>query len=523
MTTIEPKQARIVSAIVIAATVFLSGWFGYMNSGSVPHLTEYDNEESPSSAPSDHSAADTPLSVSDSDHHTEIIQETVSSDIPPAPTEETVTLRFVKINKATNIRTEDKDDAKVLTVLTKDTEVEIVEESRKRYRVKYSGIKTGWMLKTCGDVFEKETVIKHIPIYTSGDPIRINGTKEADQISELLSKHSAVGASMAIIKDGKVAYHYEYGYANKEKKVKVNQNTKFRIASLSKVFTSMLAMTEVDDGRLDLDRDLSDIMGFRFYNPSHTDKKVTMRMLLTHTSGLIDRDYEYSKTLKSIAHNSDFYVSPPGVKYLYCNLGMGIAGAVVEKSADQTISRYAKEKFFEPMGVDASFDAQYLSDTSLVANCYEAGKLSRSSEILCRSHETEPPGVTFDLGQGGLLISAVDLARVSSILINNGEYEGRQYISQGSLNEMLTEQNIKTGKGFRQCLVLRKSGDLVKDRQMYFHNGASYGIYALMAFDPADRSGIVIITSGAFTNRNKNTVFAVCDEVLNYTYGQIIK
>lgn len=522
MTTIEPKLARAASAIVIAVTVILSGWFGYMNSGSVPHLTANDHQDAPSSDTPDYTAAETPLSVSHSDQTADVSPDAVSSEEPPLPTEEKVTLRFVKINKATNIRTEDKDDAKVLTVLTKDTEVEIVEESRKRYRVKYSGIKTGWMLKTCGDAFEKETIIKHIPNYTSGDPIRINGTKEADQISELLNKHSSVGASLAIIKDGKVAYHYEYGYANKEKKIKVNQNTKFRIASLSKVFTSMLAMTEVDDGKLDLDGNLTEIMGFKFYNPSHADQKVTMRMLLTHTSGLIDRDYQYSKTLKSITHNSDFYVSPPGVKYLYCNLGMGIAGAVVEKSAGQTISQYAKEKFFEPMGVDASYDAKYLSDTSLVANCYEAGKLSRSSETLCRSHEMETPGVTFDLGQGGLLISAVDLARVSTILINNGEYEGRQYISQGALNEMLTQQNIETGKGFQQCLVLRKSGDLVKKRQMYFHNGASYGIYALMAFDPADKSGIVIITSGAFTNRNKNTVFAVCEEVLQYTYDHIL-
>ena len=122
-------------------------------------------------------------------------------------------------------------------------------------------------------------------------------------------------------------------------------------------------------------------MGFKFYNPSYPKEKVTMRMLLTHTSGLIDRDGEFSNKLKSITHNSNFYVSPPGVKFLYCNLGMGIAGAVVEKAADQTISQYAKDKFLEPMGLDASYDAKYLSDSSLVAECYAGGNVNCSNKL----------------------------------------------------------------------------------------------------------------------------------------------
>ncbi|MBQ9901674.1 MAG: serine hydrolase [Clostridia bacterium] len=528
MTTIDPKQARIVSAVAIAVTVILSGWSGYKHIGSIPTLAESGVEtEAGFSGEPEVGPTDIDMFVSDSDLTADIPAEAVSSDEPRSPAEmnrpeeEKATLRYVRITKTANVRDKDEENAKVLSVLAVGKEAQIVEESKLRYRVKYSGNKSGWIYKTCGDVFEKEVVIKHVPLYQSGDPIKINGTKEGDEIGVILSNHSTVGASVAIIKDGKVAYHYEYGYANKEKKIKVGEHTKFRIASISKVVTSMMAMTEVDDGKLDLDGNLSDIMGFKFYNPSHSDKKVTMRMLLTHTSGLIDRDNEYYMVLRDITHNSEFYVSPPGVKFLYCNLGVGIAGAVVEKTADKTISQYAGEKFFEPMSIDASFDAKYLTDKSLVANCYEAGKLSRDSDSLCRSKESGKPGDVFHLGQGGLLISSVDLARVFTILINEGQYEGNQYISRNSLDEMLREQ-IDSGKGFKQCIGLRKSDKLVGKRQMYFHNGASYGIYALAAFDPADRSGIVIITSGAFTNRNKNTVFAVCDEVMNYSYENIL-
>ena len=528
------NNSGIISAIMILLVLVASGWISYGNLHAVPAsdngapedrsvvLNNYEQTASDISA-SDISASDT---ASSDTAATELTGNspgnTISSQTSAFPEEE-VKIKYIVIKKATNVRAEDSDTSKKLTTLMKGDEVELLSESKTRYKVRYAGSKTGWIIKACGDITEKKKVIKHIPVFTSGDPISMKGTKEGDDIAAILKKYATTGASVAVIKNGAVAYTYEYGYANKQKKIKVNENTKFRIASVTKVFTSMLAMSEVDDEKLDLDASLTDIMGYRFRHPSYPKQNVTMRMLLTHTSGLIDRDKEYGKKLSSITNNRDYYVSPPGVKFLYCNLGMGIAGAVVEKSADQTISQYAKEKFFDPMGIDASFDAKYLSDKSLVAECYTGDKVNCSSKYLCRSQERGKPGNTFHLGQGGLLISSADLARVTTILINEGQYNGKQYLSQHSLSEMLKDQKIETGKGFQQCIGIRKSRELIKDREMYFHNGASYGIFSLMAFDPADKSGIVIITSGAFTKRNKNTVFAICDDIMNYSYQNIIK
>lgn len=515
MHSVSPHQIRILSCVGIAAITIASAVIGFVNLGKVPAS---DVPRQVISGQTDVTPAD--LSSTEPSDNTSSLSV---PEEPPSPTEEKVKVKYVRITKSTNLRAKDDSTSSIVSVLTKDEEAELLSESGTRYKVKSKAGKTGWIIKSCGEIVEKEITLKHAPAYTGGAPIPLNGTSEGDGIAEILKKHAAVGASAAVIRDGQVAYHYEYGYANKEKKIKVSEDTKFRIASVTKVFTSMLAMTEVDDGKLDLDGDLSDIMGYTFRHPSYRDKKVTPRMLMTHTSGLIDRDGEFSMTLKSIVSNGNFYVSPPGVKFLYCNLNMAIAGAVVEKAADQTISQYAAEKFFTPMGIDASYDAKYLKDKSLVANCYSAGKLEKDIKYLCRSQERGKPGVTFHLGQGGLLISSVDLARVFTVLMNGGQYEGKQYLSPSALNEMLTPQDIATGKGFQQCIGIRKSTELVKKRDMYFHNGASYGIYSLMAFDPADKSGIIIITSGAFTDRNKNTVFAVCDEITNYSYENILK
>lgn len=521
MERIKNKIPGFVCVVMLLFIMALSGWLSYKNIGNMPSFQK-ELTESENYYPDDSSSTSSGISASDNSAPSTFPDDNETITESTVPIEEKVTVKYIVINKATNVRAKDSDTSEKIATLSQGAEVEYLSESGKRYQIRYAGSKTGWIVKSCGEIKEKEMIIKHVAKYSSGDPISMKGTKEADDIAAILKNYSTTGASVAIIKNGKIAYTYEYGYANKEKKIKVNQNTKFRVASVTKVFTSMLAMTEVDDGKLDLDGSLTDVMGFKVMHPSYPKEKVTMRMLLTHTSGLIDRDKEFSKKLKDITSNRDFYVSPPGVKFLYCNLGLGIAGAVVEKASDQTISQYAKNRFFEPMGIDASYDAKYLSDQSLVADCYAGDKLSCSSKYLCRLQEKGKPGNIFHLGQGGLLISSLDLAKVTTILMNDGQYDGKQYISKSSLDEMLTDQKIDTGKGFAQCIGIRKSGELISNRQMYFHNGASYGIFSLMAFDPADKSGIVIITSGALTKRNKNTVFAVCDDILCYTYENVL-
>ena len=374
---------------------------------------------------------------------------------------------------------------------------------------------------------EKDVTVRHIPKKPSDMPYSMADTSEGDRLEEILSGYAAVGASVAVIKDGNVAYHYEYGYANKEDKnnpVPVNVNTKYRIASISKVMTSMLAMAETEDGILDLDANLSDLFGYRFYNPKYPSTSLTMRMLLTHTAGLSTEEGLYSESIYAVASGEKYYRAMPGNSFAYSNLGMGIAGAAVEKAADQFLSVYARERFFVPMGIDASYDGSLLADTSLVADCYSNGRLSRTRESMTKpvGNSKTKPGEVFYLGQGNLLISAVDLARVSTILLNEGMYDGRQYLRSDTVQQMLAVHPVNTRTKYEQCIGIRKYAGLVENRTMYYHTGTFYGICALMAIDPSDRSGVIVITSGAHPARGDNTVFNVCNDVLQYCYSDII-
>ena len=466
-----------------------------------------------------------PILISDTDSDNDANNHETNDDT--MPTEETVKKTFVRITESTYLREKDSYSSNHLALLDVDSEYMILNENNDYYQISYDNRKTGWILKDKCEPFEKEIVITHIPKNPSDTPYAMTGFKEGDDLGAILKKHGTVGASVAIIKNGNVAYHYEYGYANKEDKnnpVLINENTKYRIASISKVFTSMLALAEVDDGQLDLDAKISDVFGYGFCNPKYPNTPVTMRMLLTHTAGLSSKEGLYNESLIAVAKGEKYYTSKPGSSFSYSNLGMGIAGAVVEKAVDKTLSQYAKERFFDPMGIDASYDGSLLSDPSLVADCYNNGTLKRTNKVLTKpvGRKTTKPGEIFYLGQGNLLISAIDLAKVSTILLNDGMYEGKQYLRSDTVKQMLTVHPINTRSKYEQCIGIRKYTDLIGERDMYYHTGTFYGICAVMVIDPSDKSGVVVITSGAHPTRDENTIFSVCNDVVNYCYNDII-
>ena len=231
MQKINHKIPYIASSVIIFLITVLSGWLSYQNIGNRPSSREDLPENNSCSSEMTTEDISTPaISTSDistastnpDDFVTSDVNDNGTSSDLSSPTEEKITIKYVVINKATNVRAEDSDTADKVATLIKGAEVEYISESKKRYKVKYAGSKTGWIIKTCGEIKEKEKIIKHIALYTSGDPIRMAGTKEADDIAAILKNYATTGASMAIIQNGTVAYSYEYGYANKQKLTTAN-------------------------------------------------------------------------------------------------------------------------------------------------------------------------------------------------------------------------------------------------------------------------------------------------------------
>ncbi|HWR10616.1 MAG TPA: serine hydrolase domain-containing protein [Rectinemataceae bacterium] len=201
------------------------------------------------------------------------------------------------------------------------------------------------------------------------------------------------GLAVVLLRGGRIAWEGYFGarrFAAGEGKERmerrwgepdlpVDERTRWRVASISKPTATIGAMRLVEKGLLDLDRDISDYLGFGLRNPSFPDKKVTTRMLLGHTSSLRDAGFYYPP----LGHRLEELFAPdgryfdggkhfapkdprvdksPASFYCYCNLGYALLGSIVEKVAGIRFDLYMRETVFEPLGIDGGFNVNLLSD-----------------------------------------------------------------------------------------------------------------------------------------------------------------
>jgi CubicO group peptidase (beta-lactamase class C family) len=187
------------------------------------------------------------------------------------------------------------------------------------------------------------------------------------RLAALAEKHKVPGASLGILrlgtKDGSTGGQPDevtevaYGYANWPAKVEATTDTLFQIGSMSKVWTATLAMQLVDEGKLDLDAPVAEVLPeLRLADPEVV-KTVSMRHLLNHTSG-IDGDVftdtgrgddcveKYVALLSEQKQNH-----PLGVTWSYCNAGFVLAGRVIEKLTGLTWDEALKQRLYKPLGL----------------------------------------------------------------------------------------------------------------------------------------------------------------------------
>jgi len=194
----------------------------------------------------------------------------------------------------------------------------------------------------------------------------INAQDKAALIEELMNKYNEYGqfnGSVLVAENGNVILKKGYGYANMEWSVPNTADTKFRLASITKQFTSMLIMQLVEEGKINLDGKLSDYLPY--YRKDIGDE-VTIHHLLTHTSGIPNltnkppgvlekmgsKHYEVKELIEELC--SDDLGFEPGSKYSYCNSGYNILGAVIEEVTGKPYEVVLRDRIFKPLGMENS-------------------------------------------------------------------------------------------------------------------------------------------------------------------------
>ncbi|MHA7579997.1 serine hydrolase [Paenibacillus vandeheii] len=250
------------------------------------------------------------------------------------------------------------------------------------------------------------------------------------------AKAQYVGASVVVVKDGKVVAEKGYGYSDLESKTPVDpKSTTFRIASVSKTFTSAAVMQLVEQGKVDLKADFQTyVKGLEFDNPF--DKPVTVENLLTHTTGFEIRDpqqedihNDFDKII-SMEDYAKLHMPPvvrePGSAYMYDNFSFLLLGMIVENVSGEPFETYMQQHIFKPLGMDNSSFMLNGKFKNQLATAYDA---AHNPLGLYTLSPTPMP-------QGGMLSTAEDIGNFMIAFLNDGVKDNERILKESTVKSM---------------------------------------------------------------------------------------
>lgn len=260
--------------------------------------------------------------------------------------------------------------------------------------------------------------------------------------AQQMDEYHIAGAAVAVVKDGQLFFAKGYGYADVENKIPVDpEQTIFRIGSVGKVFTWTAVMQLVEQGKLDLDTDINTYLDFQIPDTYH--QPITLKHLMTHTSGFDDRwleslvsdDSELMSVREWLVSNMPGPVRPPGEAAGYTNYNAMLAGYIVARVSGQPYEQYMQEHIFTPLGMTHS-SAQSPLPEALRTNL-SVGYVYENGVFQAFPNYTSQPAL---LPSGGHQMSVTDMARFMIAHLQGGFYSdastGMRILEESTARQM---------------------------------------------------------------------------------------
>ncbi len=320
----------------------------------------------------------------------------------------------------------------------------------------------------------------------ASSPLGSEFRESVDQIAKTALESTGVpSASVAIVKDGQIAYVQAYGDARIEPRVRARPEMRYSIGSISKQFTATAILMLADEHKLSLEDPVS-----RFLPSLTRANEVTIRELLSHTSGYQDywpQDYVPPFMLGQVTPDQileqwarkplDF---DPGTQWQYSNTNFVIAGLIVEKVSGMPLLRFLRERVFAPIGMESVVDV----DKGPLRDPDATGYLQYGLGPL-RVAPKEAKGWLYAAAE--LALPAQDLAKWDVGMIN------QRLLKPASYREMQTEVLLKNGEGTRYGLGIAVKYEL--GHRVLEHGGAVSGFAAENMVFPDDRMAVAVLTN----------------------------
>lgn len=355
-----------------------------------------------------------------------------------------------------------------------------------------------------------------LPAFALGEEAGKSLSESLDTgVDKIFKMTHSVGGAFVIAKEGEIVYERYYGVQQKTTGVPVSSRSYFRCASVTKLVTGIGIMRMMDEGLLAPDEDISTYLGYTVRNPRYMDTPITLRMLMSHTSG-INESGSYTKRSSLLGDmldvrkkaRSNFRDVKPGATYTYSNFGAGVTGAIVEAVTGEDVSTYMRHFLFEPLGIDAAYTVTQLQDPEdITATYHKDGSLYLSPSYMLRqaySAEADPQ-THYRTTIGSLLIRPRDLARLGIALAGDGTVDGVRVLSEDALAAMRQEQSEET-TGITDdspySFFTIRQDTLIEGKRVYGHQGTDEGIVCNLYVEPEDELVFVVMTNGCKTNRD---------------------
>jgi D-alanyl-D-alanine carboxypeptidase len=334
--------------------------------------------------------------------------------------------------------------------------------------------------------------------------------RQVDSIAnQVLQSTGVPSASVAVVKNGRLAYSNAYGAAKLEPRLSATPDMRYAVGSISKQFTAVAVLLLQQDGKLKLDDPVS-----RFIPGLTRGNEVTVRQLLSHTSGYQDfwpQDYVMPMMLQATTPQAiadrwakqplDF---DPGSRWQYSNTNYTLAGMVVEKASGMPFFQFVRTRILVPVGLTSAqdFDVSPRAANTTGYIRYGLGPLRPAPDA----------GSGWMWAAGELAMTASDLAKWDINLIRHGLLKPESY------RELQREVVLNNGAGTGYALGLDVG--MQGGRFMIEHSGEVSGFTAENMVFPEDSAAIVVLTnqdaapaSGAIANQIATALFATEDKL----------
>lgn len=330
-----------------------------------------------------------------------------------------------------------------------------------------------------------------------------------NRICEIIEAYDAIGASVAVVKENRICYQQSFGYHscgnNFDRRDTIPSDGIFRIASISKTFVAAAIMQLAERGFLSLDDDINKYLHFEVRNPLFPQEMITVRMLLSHLSGITD--FEYGKqrnslsmfsSLDSLEKQQFFTKYKPGSKFNYSNYGYNLLGAIIENVTQKRFDQYIEENILNPLAIQGNYNVSVLDSSKFVWSYQYDNKRNRYVKALKAYKPIGEKLEHYVLGEstavfspcGGMKITIEDLARFMMAHMNYGTLDGNKILSKESEEEMMKIVSHNYGLGFMHSSFKLKNVDMVG------HQGGAYGFHGSMFFSPDGKYGFIVLCNG---------------------------